>query len=97
MSEAVFAEFTKAELAKDEFNRVKVHCTLMNSIFASEESRNEKGQRRDLTKYSFDASKILKAFENFKFGKIKIDKVYLNERFRRSDNDYYYTVSTLDF
>lgn len=96
ISDAVFGEFVKADLAKNEFNRVKVHCTVMNSRFVSDESRSEKGQRRDRTKYSFDASKILKAFESFKFGSVKIDKIYLNERFRKSDDDYYYSVSTLE-
>ena len=89
-----------SELAEDKYNRVKVHCTLMNSTFiqdGEQETANSRSRKPDRTKYSFDASEFLKKYEKYKFGQVCIDKLYFNERFQASDDDYYKTISTVQF
>ena len=90
----------KEDLAENKYNRIKLHCTLLNSkrLADMNEGRN-RSQRKDRTKYSFDASAFLKKYEKFKFGNVNIDRVYLND-FGPSGNTpdgYYNTIDYVDF
>ena len=63
----------------------------MNSKFLTDDPTRT---AKDRSKSSFDSSGLLKKYEKFDFGKVKIDKVFLNERFKQSTDDYYYTVTS---
>lgn len=99
ISDSIFNEFVKEELAEKKHNRVKIHCTLLNSKFLSDNGQDDRDRNKtkDRTRYCFDASVFLKKYEKNKFGKVVIDMVYLNELGKPSSSDgYYNTVNSVE-
>nr|XP_002129758.1 activating signal cointegrator 1 complex subunit 1-like [Ciona intestinalis] len=86
--------FTNAGLSEKQYDRVKLHATLLNTTFRKVESRQAtRGGSRQ--RESFDATKILAAFGNFNFGKVKVDKIHMSERMTTDKNGYYFPTATI--
>jgi len=86
ISDETIGLFVEAGYSKNEYNRTKVHCTIMNSLFAKEEG--------DKKRKSFSAAEFMKneKFLNWDFGNITIDTIHLNKRFERNEKDGYYNT-----
>lgn len=67
-------QFIEADIAKKEHDRVKLHCTIMNSKLVMDEKT---GKRK-----SFDAAGFMRdeQFAEFKFGRVTIDSIQLHKR-----------------
>lgn len=75
-----------------QYDNVKLHVTVMNSIFRnSEADESEKVKRK-----SFDASLILEKYKNFKFGIADLKALHLSIRFQFGDDKYYKPECVLD-
>ncbi|XP_061491277.1 activating signal cointegrator 1 complex subunit 1 [Rhineura floridana] len=93
--------FVTSGLMMNEWDRVKLHATVMNTVFRKDLS-DEKQHSRTAGKYfkereSFDGRKILKLFENFYFGEAQLNSVYLSQRFSTDSSGYYTTSGQLTF
>lgn len=77
-------------------DHVKLHVTLINSLFRDNDDAIEKeeSQGRD-KRLTFDATKILKKYKDYYFGEIKINEIYLSQRYSKSTNGYYESTGTL--
>lgn len=71
-------------MVKQQFENVKLHVTLMNSLFRQSSSREAKSRRE-----SFDATFILEKFKTFYFGEVDLSNVQLCIRFTTGDDRYY--------
>lgn len=71
-------------MVKQQFDNVKLHVTLMNSLFRQSSSENTKPKRE-----SFDATYILEKFKTFQFGEVDLSNVQLSVRFTTGDDRYY--------
>ena len=80
--------FIDAGLAEQQYDRVKLHCTLMNTKFRK--SAHEDENRR--TRKSFDASQILMKYQDFNFGNATVTDIHLSNR-RSYSTDGYYTAT----
>lgn len=65
-----------------QYDNVKLHVTLMNSIY-----RNSDGE--SMKRKSFDASFILEKYKNYKFGVVDLKTIHLSIRFQFGDDKYY--------
>ncbi|KAJ9576940.1 hypothetical protein L9F63_006466 [Diploptera punctata] len=84
--------FTSKGLMQKQYDRVKLHVTLMNTLFRNEDSSasdHETSKRKQKPRESFDATSILKNFENFDFGSYTVEEMHLSLRYSKSSNGYY--------
>ena len=97
ISDEVLKAFISGGLAEEQYNRVKIHCTIMNSKFVAGDvnPKDERNRKVDRQVNCFDSSNIMKKYGKFKFGNVVIDTVYLHERFKPSTDGYFNTVKTL--
>ena len=81
-----------------EYDRVKLHLTLMNTLFRKEQedlgnTDNDKGQERE----SFDCRPVLEGWSNLKLGEVKVEEIHLSQRRagRRTAEGYYLPSSVV--
>lgn len=86
MADKIADYFYMAGLARKQYDRVKLHVTLMNTRYRNPEERNE----------SFDAMDILKGYKDFYFGSVVFKKIHLSIRFTSGDNAYYEPALVLE-
>ncbi|KAM9326479.1 activating signal cointegrator 1 complex subunit 1 [Gastrophryne carolinensis] len=89
--------FVSSGLMLKEWDRVKLHATVMNTLFRKDPLAEERipvasGRPGQRERESFDGRNILKLFEKFYFGELDLDIVHLSQRFS-SDSSGYYTSS----
>ncbi|XP_033004999.1 activating signal cointegrator 1 complex subunit 1 [Lacerta agilis] len=93
--------FVTSGLMMKEWDRVKLHATVMNTIFrkdpSAEEPSNRSAGKFFKERESFDGRNILKLFENFCFGEVQLNSVYLSQRFSADSSGYYATSGQLNF
>lgn len=69
---------------RKQFENVKLHVTLMNSLFRNHSSSDQEKQRE-----TFDATAILEEYKNYLFGECPFNNVHLSVRFTTDNNQYY--------
>lgn len=94
IAEKIYEYFVEKGVMQKKFDRVKLHVTLINSIFGSDSDTNG-GNGRKGDKDTFDASKILEKYREFHFGKIKIKEIHLSQRYTTGSNGYYEATSMI--
>ncbi|XP_056386439.1 activating signal cointegrator 1 complex subunit 1 isoform X2 [Hyla sarda] len=94
IADRLMQKFVGSGLMLKDWDRVKLHATVMNTLFRRDPLAEERssifsakpGQRE---RESFDARNILKLFDNFYFGEINLDTVHLSQRFSVDSCGYY--------
>ena len=68
ITDDIIQQFIDVDLAKLEYDRTKLHCTIMNSAF---NVNPETGKRKQ-----FNAAEFIRdeTFQNFNFGRVVIDR-----------------------
>ncbi|XP_056643299.1 activating signal cointegrator 1 complex subunit 1-like [Diorhabda sublineata] len=85
VADTVVGYFRKSGLTKKQYDKVKLHVTLMNTNFRRPEERRE----------TFDADDILKKYKNYFFGEVEFKNIHLSVRFTGNDQ-YYDSILVLD-
>ncbi|KAL5004729.1 hypothetical protein ScPMuIL_018185 [Solemya velum] len=91
-------KFVSSNLMQKDYDRVKLHVTVMNTLFRKDPSGTTvaKVHREPIRdRESFDASNILKKFGNFKFGVHHIGELHISQRYSSSSQGYYASAATL--
>ncbi|KAJ8926484.1 hypothetical protein NQ314_021151 [Rhamnusium bicolor] len=86
MAAKISEYYYKAGLARRQYDRVKLHVTLMNTNFRNADEKCE----------HFDATYILEKFHNYKFGVVNFTSIQLSIRFTSGDDKYYDSALTID-
>ncbi|KAM9462042.1 activating signal cointegrator 1 complex subunit 1 [Clarias gariepinus] len=92
--------FVAEGLMVKEWDRVKLHATIMNTLFRNDPSAEVKGGAgRPSTKdrEAFDARNILERFKEFYFGKCQLDSVELSQRYSSDSTGYYSFAGRVNF
>lgn len=90
IAERIVDRFVEAGLMKRDYDRIKFHVTLMNTLFRKDKNdvgdKNEQGNRE-----SFDARTILNLYSDRRFTDAEISEIHLSQRRagRRSAEGYY--------
>jgi len=84
--------------------RVKLHVTVMNTLFRKDpsaaslpqtESTGPAGGRGRSDRESFDASQVLKKFGDFNFGPLHVSSIQLSQRYSTGEDGYYASAGSL--
>lgn len=100
LTDRLVDKFVAASLMQRQYDRVKLHVTVMNTLFrkdpgsaAAPSQQNVRGPVRD--RESFSASSILQNFGSFDFGSYHVDRVELSQRYSTAEDGYYSCSGTL--
>ncbi|XP_053928164.1 activating signal cointegrator 1 complex subunit 1 isoform X6 [Cuculus canorus] len=102
IADQLVERFVASGLMLKEWDRVKLHATVMNTLFrkdpgAEERNNTVTGKSSFKERESFNGQNILKLFENFYFGEVHLDSVRLSQRFSSDASGYYATSGQLTF
>ncbi|NXT89051.1 ASCC1 protein, partial [Anhinga rufa] len=108
IADQLVERFVASGLMLKEWDRVKLHATVMNTLFRKDPSgaypssllinrNNTTGKSSFKERESFNGRNILKLFENFYFGEVQLDSVRLSQRFSSDASGYYATSGQLTF
>ncbi|KAM6441917.1 activating signal cointegrator 1 complex subunit 1 isoform 1-T1 [Liasis olivaceus] len=101
IADRLMDQFVTSGLMKKEWDRVKLHATVMNTVFRNDPSAEEPNNRGTSKSFkereSFDGRTILKLFENFDFGEVQLNSIYLSQRFSTDRSGYYASCGQLNF
>uniref|UniRef100_A0A8V0ZL86 Activating signal cointegrator 1 complex subunit 1 n=2 Tax=Gallus gallus TaxID=9031 RepID=A0A8V0ZL86_CHICK len=101
IADQLVEKFVASGLMLREWDRVKLHATVMNTLFrkdpsgAEERSSTVSGKSSFKERESFNGRNILKLFENFSFGEVQLDAVLLSQRYSSDASGYYGTAGRL--
>ncbi|XP_042313395.1 activating signal cointegrator 1 complex subunit 1 isoform X2 [Sceloporus undulatus] len=101
IADRLMDRFVTSGLMMKEWDRVKLHATVMNTVFrkdpSAEEQNNRTAGKAFKERESFDGRKILKLFENFRFGEVQLNSIFLSQRFSTDSSGYYATSGQITF
>ncbi|KAK3698545.1 hypothetical protein QZH41_014471 [Actinostola sp. cb2023] len=86
LADSVVERFVDHGIMQREYDRVKLHATLMNSKLHSDlkETRAQDGGKKrqgpPRCRYSFDARDIVEIFKDFEFGEYHLKEIHISER-----------------
>lgn len=91
MADKIVTKFVESGLMSRQYDRVKLHATLINTLFRKESGdvgdKNDQGESRE----SFDARPVLEKWSNIELGLAVIQEVHLSQRRagKRTKEGYY--------
>lgn len=99
LADGIVKYFAKTGLMPRQFESVKLHVTLMNSLFRRDDGDSDmsKSEIQRRTRESFDATSILKKFQDYDFGEITVESVDLSRRYSKAANGYYEATASIKF
>ncbi|XP_036428351.1 activating signal cointegrator 1 complex subunit 1 [Colossoma macropomum] len=100
IADRLVESFVAAGLMVKEWDRVKLHATVMNTLFRKDPSVEDKGgpgRQNMKDREAFDARNILEMFGEFYFGACKLDSVQLSQRFSSDCTGYYCSAGHVTF
>ncbi|XP_051529588.1 activating signal cointegrator 1 complex subunit 1-like [Myxocyprinus asiaticus] len=92
--------FVSGGLMEREWDKVKIHATVMNTLFRKDPSAEVKGTsgRQNIKdRESFDARNILQMFGEFDFGAFELNSVHLSQRYSTDSTGYYSSAGHVTF
>jgi activating signal cointegrator complex subunit 1 len=81
--------FVEKGLAQKQYDRVKMHVTLLNSLFRDKSSDDQ--QKRA----TFDADGLLKKYGSFYFGTMALKEIHLSQRYSTGSNGFYEATAVI--
>ncbi|KAH1168332.1 hypothetical protein KIL84_003815, partial [Mauremys mutica] len=102
IADRLMEQFVTSGLMMKEWDRVKLHATIMNTLFRKDTNVEEQnnattGKSSFKERETFDGRNILKIFENYYFGELQLNSVHLSQRFSTDSSGYYTTSGQLTF
>lgn len=97
VADGVIDHFCSKGLMQKQYERVKLHVTLMNTLFRNNDSESETSRRKQKHRETFDATNILKNFEDYDFGEQTVNGIHLSLRFSTSASGYYQVTADVSF
>ncbi|XP_006835931.1 PREDICTED: activating signal cointegrator 1 complex subunit 1 [Chrysochloris asiatica] len=104
LADRVLERFHSSGLTVKEWNTVKLHATVMNTLFRKDPNAEGRynlstpdGKHIFKERESFDGRNILKLFENFYFGALKLNSIHISQRFTVDSFGNYASCGHIDF
>lgn len=104
IADRLVEHFVSAGLMVREWDRVKLHGTVMNTLFRKDstgcfpvEDRGGAGRQAISEREAFDARNILKTFANYSFGELELNTVQLSQRYSTDCTGYYSSAGSISF
>uniref|UniRef100_A0A0N8C0X7 Activating signal cointegrator 1 complex subunit n=1 Tax=Daphnia magna TaxID=35525 RepID=A0A0N8C0X7_9CRUS len=88
MADAIVDSLEADGLLDRQYDHVKLHATIMNSLFkVKDDSEN------DPVRSTFNARPILENWKDYNFGTVMVDEIHLSQRYSTSQSTKYYVAS----
>lgn len=89
--------FAKKGLSKKKYDSVKLHVTLLNSLFRNENQNDgtQTSNSFNQNRKSFDIRNILLDHKDIHFGKQTLNEIHLSQRYSTGSNKFYEATSIL--
>lgn len=100
IAERLEEHFVSAGLMARERDRVKLHGTVMNTLFRKDSSAEDSGgtgRQNTSEREAFDARNILKEFGAYCFGEFELNSVHLSQRYSSDCTGYYTSAGSVSF
>ncbi|XP_010741501.3 activating signal cointegrator 1 complex subunit 1 [Larimichthys crocea] len=100
IAERLVEHFASAGLMVREWDRVKLHGTVMNTLFRKDstgEDTGGPGRQTTSEREAFDARNILKKFGAHHFGDFELNTVLLSQRYSTDCAGYYSSAGSITF
>lgn len=100
IADRLVEHFVSAGQMVREWDRVKLHGTVMNTLFRKDstvEDTGGPGRQTMNERESFDARKILKTFGAYRFGEFELNTVLLSQRYSTDCTGYYTSAGSINF
>ncbi|KAJ3608190.1 hypothetical protein NHX12_025240 [Muraenolepis orangiensis] len=100
MADRLVEHFVSAGLMVREWDKVKLHGTLMNTLFRKDSTAEDSGgpgRKNMRDRESFDARNILKTFGSYRFGEFQLSSVQLSQRYSTDCTGYYSSAGSVSF
>lgn len=101
LADRLVDRLTSIGIMQQDHERVKLHVTVMNTLMRKDPSGTtvpdlDTGERSSMKqRESFDASQILKKFQDFNFGKLHVKNLQLSQRYSSGPDGYYASIALL--
>ena len=104
IADRIVDHFCSKNLMTQQYDRVKIHATVMNTLFRRDNCgtdapmlRGSDQDRRPVRKdrESFDAQRIFRSFGDYEFGDHSIAEVHLSTRYSTGPDGYYLPAAKL--
>lgn len=96
LADALLQKFEATGLAKKQNDRVKLHITLMNTLFRSDVDdmpRPVRGKARP--RETFDARYLIENYGDYDFGMMTLSEIHISVRYSAGKDGYYSSTSIL--
>ncbi|XP_063077826.1 activating signal cointegrator 1 complex subunit 1 [Engraulis encrasicolus] len=100
IADRLVEHFVSAGLMTREYDRVKLHGTVMNTLFRKDPNAEDKGshgKQNAKDREAFDARNILQIFGEFHFGEFELNTVQISQRFSTDCTGYYTPAGEVTF
>lgn len=100
IADRLVEHFESAGLMVREWDRVKLHGTVMNTLFrkdSTDEGSGSSGRQPINAREAFDARHILKKFGGYHFGDLELNTVLLSQRYSTDCTGYYSSAGNISF
>lgn len=100
IADRLVEHFVSVGLMVREWDRVKLHGTVMNTLFRKDstvEDSGGPGRQTISEREAFDARNILKKFGAHCFGDVELNKVLLSQRYSTDCTGYYTSAGSINF
>jgi len=96
VADSVVARFAQSDLMQLQYDRVKLHATVINTLFRQHGAGamdNELHEGVNRPRESFDGHTVLQRFADYKFGDYRIPSIQISERYSTAKDTGYYACS----
>ncbi|XP_042364445.1 activating signal cointegrator 1 complex subunit 1 [Plectropomus leopardus] len=98
IADRLVEHFVSAGLMVREWDRVKLHGTVMNTLFRKDSTVEDTPGRQTMSeREAFDARNILKKFGDYHFGGFELNTVLLSQRYSTDCTGYYTSAGSASF
>uniref|UniRef100_A0A182NH89 Uncharacterized protein n=1 Tax=Anopheles dirus TaxID=7168 RepID=A0A182NH89_9DIPT len=94
-ADRIYEYFTAKGLMQKKYDRVKLHATLINSLFRASQTEIVDAREAERKRITFDASEILRLYGEFDFGTITVKEIHLSQRFSTSCTGFYEATAVM--
>lgn len=95
IAEDITDYFVSAGLIQRQYDNVKLHVTLINTLFRKTAEEDSGKSHLPHARKTFDARDILKKYATFEFGRQAVRNVHLSERFTTANDGFYEATAVL--
>lgn len=82
-------------LMQRQYDHVKMHVTLINTIFRKKDENEENRRAMPNARQTFDAREILRKYGNFNFGSQEVTEIHLSLRHSKACDGFYEATATI--